>query len=152
MKSQAKPGAKAGFTLMELVLVIGAITALSGAVMAASTPGKPISQARNSQRLLNATSLINGIWQNIVDHRGVFTCAAGVVPATSTRIASNGYNLALCLIPKYFQTLPYDPSLKEAHYNSVTNYDTGYEIVREGGKVTISAPGAELEEKISASR
>ena len=135
-----------------MVLVIGAITALSGAVMAASIPGKPISEARNSQRLLNVTSLINGIGQSGNDNRGVFSCTSGAVPTKPTRVASNGYNLAPCLVPKYLKTLPYDPSLKGARYVSVTNYDTGYEIVREGGKVTISAPGAELEERVSASR
>ena len=51
-------------------------------------------------------------------------------------------------------SLPVDPNVAGAHWTSVTDYDSGYNVYRDAtsGRVTVSAPGAELGEVISMTR
>ena len=61
-------------------------------------------------------------------------------------------DIASCVIPNYVSALPFDPSISGAHFTSVTDYMTGYEIVRDtNGRITASSTG-ELTPSISATR
>ena len=143
-----------GFTLIEMLIVIGIIAVLAGIVLVAINPARQFAQARNTQRISNVTALLNAVSQNIADNRGLFVCAGGAIPATATVIkSSGGYNALPCLVPTYFSTMPLDPSAAGAHVSTETDYDTGYTIsVNTTGRVTISAPASELGETISLSR
>lgn len=151
---------KNGFTLVELILSVGLVVIIGGLTIRSINPAGQISKARNNQRTSDLNTIMNSIRSNIADNRtGVFSCAAGDIPTSSKKMASNGtntYNIAPCIIPTYFTTMPFDPSATGAHYTSNTDYDTGYFIVKSTSTsqftITLSAPSAELGQTISITR
>lgn len=153
-----------GFTLIEILLVMGIIAILAAVVIVAINPARQFAQARNSQRTSNVFSILNAVSQNMADNQGVFVCPGGggnggAIPQTATVIkSSGGYDAALCLAPTYLSVLPFDPSAADAHFTNPTDYNTGYTIVQDGvtGRITVAAPEAlnpsELNKDISATR
>jgi prepilin-type N-terminal cleavage/methylation domain-containing protein len=147
-----------GFTVIELLVVMGIIAILASIVLIALNPSRHFAQARNTQRTSNVTAILDAISQNAVDNRGIFTCGAvdPALPSTPTTIKSDsgGHNIASCLVPNYISALPYDPSAPNAHYTNPQGYDTGYQVWRDAttGRITVSAPAAELSQTISITR
>ncbi len=148
-----------GFTLIEILVVIGIIAVLASVVLVAINPARQFKLARDSQRVANVNALLNSINQNVSEHKGVFTCGLNPLdlPATSTIVRSassaiQGIDLAPCIVPSYLSILPFDPSASGAHYKSSSDYDTGYSVYEDSnGRVTVSAVG-EIETTISATR
>lgn len=154
-----KSGGRSGFTLIEILLVMGIIAILASVVIVAINPGRQFALARNSQRTSNVFAILNAISQNISDNNGIFVCSDGNIPTEETTIkADGGYDLVSCVVPAYLPELPFDPSAESAHYTSDTDYDTAYLISKDSvtGRITISAPEAlkpsELNKTISATR
>jgi hypothetical protein len=89
---------------------------------------------------------MNAVYQNVVDNRGTFTCAAGVIPATATVMGSGTgqYDICDCLVPTYVGTMPVDP--QNGTFTSCTAYDTDYTILRDAttGRITICAPDTQI--------
>jgi prepilin-type N-terminal cleavage/methylation domain-containing protein len=143
-----------GFTLIEILIVISLIAILATVVLIAINPGKQFAQARNSQRLSNINALLNAINQNMADNRGTFVCTSVTsLPSTTTLIASAaGIDLRPCLIPTYINEIPVDP--EQGTFVSGTDYSTGYTISQDSSskRITIAAPSAELNQKITATR
>ena len=144
-----------GFTLIEILVVMGIIAVLATIVLVAVNPARQFAQARDTQRSSNVNTLLNAIGQRIADNRGLFEtgCSAGEIPATSTVIASAGYNMYPCLVPNYLPTLPVDP--KVGSFTSSSNYTTGYTVIRDvsTGRITVTASSTEVESTpISVSR
>lgn len=144
-----------GFTLIEILIVIGIIAVLAGIVVAAINPGKQFAQARNSQRLANVNAILSAVGQRMADNKGLFpgvfsvggtsyTC--GTLPrATSSVTTAQASSEAQetgalgCLAPTYIPALLADPA-------SSSEADTGYTIRQgEAGRVTVCAPAAAAE-------
>lgn len=127
-----------GFTLMELLVVIGIIAILAGIVVVALNPSRQFAQARNTEREASVSTILNAIGQNIADNKGSFTCiGTGVtIDTTATPIGTGaGYKDLSCLVPTYIPTaIPLDP-------NGGTVANTKYTIAKDSlGRFTVCAP------------
>lgn len=143
---------KKAFTLIEVLLVIVIIAILAGIVIIAVNPARQISQTNNAQRDSDVRAILDAVNQYAVDNRGVLPTA---ISSTPTVIGSGSGQIDICtdLVPTYLSGMPYDPTTTGASYTDCTSYSTGYSIsVDTSGRVTVSAPDAELSETISVSR
>lgn len=144
--------AQDGFTLIEILVVIGIIAVLAAIVIVAINPGRQFAEARNTQRTSNVQSILNAVGQNMADNKGVFSCATGALPTSAAAIATTGgYDLRGCIAPTYIAEIPVDPSNGVA-WNGST-YDTKYTIMEDASttRVTVCAPGG-VEPAISGSQ
>jgi prepilin-type N-terminal cleavage/methylation domain-containing protein len=161
---------KKGFTLIEILIVIGIIAILATVVLIAINPARQFAQARNSQRVSNVNTLLNAIGQRIADNKGTFAGAVGsqtcpniTTSGTSPLTAGTAYAIyngavaspaptttpALdlsCISPTYVASFPSDPSIGVGTF-------TGYLLVTDTtGRVTISAAASELGQQAAVTR
>lgn len=144
-------------TLVEIIVAIALIAILFSVAVTLMNPTGQMAAARNSQRQLHLQVIMNGIRQKMADTSGgQFICAAGTLPSTSTKmsVGAGNYDMALCLIPDYVPTMPFDPSATSTRYNDNSDYDTGYTVMRNAstGQITLQAPYAELGKTIKLTR
>lgn len=151
MQKQIKKTENNGFTLIEILVVIGMIALLAAIVIVAINPAKQFAQGRNTQRTSNVNAILNAIGQRIADNKGMFegtfTIGAanyicGKLPITAntpinTDMAATS-TLATgdlgCLVPTYISTLPTDPTYK-------SGADTFYTVEMDGAsRVKVCAP------------
>ncbi len=167
MKQRKVRTSEKGFTLIEVLIVIGIIAILATVVIIAINPGRQFAQARNSQRVSNVNAILNAIGQRVADNRGLlagdftvggttYTCptlTAGTVYTVTAAAGAANLDLA-CLTPTYIPAqLPVDPSIAGAQWTNAGDYDTKYVVsVDTAGRYTVAAPGAELGAAISVTR
>lgn len=153
----------AGFTLIEILVVIGLIAILAAIVIIAINPARQFAQGRNTQRTANVNTILNAIGQKMADNKGTMADCLGSITGTATKIATGTGNVDLsCLtgtgtLPSYVPSLPFDPIATGAHWADATDYDTGYNVFQDAnGRITVSAPAAlaasELSQTITVTR
>jgi len=148
-----KHGKQAGFTLLEVLLVVAIIAILAGIVIIAINPGKNLADTRNSQRQSDVTTILNGVYQYALDNNGNLPTG---ITTTVTEVCKTGGTCAglvdltvLTASGKYLVALPIDPTCPTGcDANGV-----GYNIVKDAnGRITVNAPNAEQGKTISVTR
>ena len=138
---------RSGFTLIEILVVIGIIAILAAIVIIAINPSRQFAQARESQRVSNVNAILNAIGQDIADNRGLFACPAyPTLAATAAAISGTAANIRSCLVPTYLPELPFDPvggsNTCASGDAACTTYDTKYTLAQDvAGRITVCAPG-----------
>ena len=135
-----------GFTLLEVLMVIGILAILAAVVLVAINPARQFKIARDSQRNANISTILNAIGQNLTDHGGVFTCEGVITPLPDSKmeisVNDGDFDIAKCLVPDYISVLPFDPSKEGSYFNDEFDYSTGYFIESDvEGRITVSADG-----------
>ncbi len=149
-----------GFTLIEILVVIGIIAVLAAIVIIAINPARQFAQARNTQRQSNIEAILNAVGQRMADNKGIFQGSFGGYNCNSLpTVATAGANGAdildsagaasssasadlSCLTPTYISIFPTDPV-------TASGNDTGYTIVLDAnGRVKVCAPAASAETAI----
>lgn len=153
-KSYLRRSYFSGFTLIEILIVIGMIAILASVVLVAINPVRQFAQAKNSQRVSNVNAILNAIGNRMAENRGLFTDTASCTVAlpTNTTLMGNvstAYDIRPCLVPTYISELPFDPSTGKNTCTSTLcsgngeSYATGYTVKQDAGtgRITVCAPG-----------
>ncbi len=137
--NQSRPcvSTKKGFTLIEILLVIGIIAVLATVVIVSLDPATRFQNARDARRLADLQSILSAVQQYIVDNRGVLpagldtaekqigTAASGCELTTGACGATASYCLDFSgTLAPYLKDMPYDPetgSVTQTHYTAVVD-------------------------------
>ena len=149
MKNFKKISKNKGFTLIEILVVIGIIAILAGIVLIAINPARQFRQARNTQRESNVNAILNAIGQFTADNKGILPDEIDGTTGTFQDISSTGADL--CdgadseLVSTYIPALPFDPD--ETVVDCIgASYDTGYQVNKDAnGRITVRAIGEDLD-------
>lgn len=124
---------KQGFTLIEILLVIGIIAVLATVVVVALDPAKRFADAKDARRLSDIQSILSAVQQHIVDNKG--TLPSGL-DSTERQIGTAGSGCSIsgncgvtvdsCIdmsgelsLGHYLKSLPFDPNVTS---ESTTHY------------------------------
>ncbi len=161
-----KVSRKGGFTLLEILLVVGIISILAGIVILAINPTKQLGDTRNAQRRSDVLTILNAVYQYSIDNSGVLPTT---IPEVSTSCAVDGLATAGAQICQDDGTCTSLVDLETDLITASSTYLTaiprdpfvavdaggggGYGIVEEAsGRITVCAPLAENEATISVTR
>lgn len=146
-----------GFTLLEVLLVVAAISVLAGIVILAINPGKQLADTRNTDRRADVNTILNAVYQYAIDNNGslpasVPTAAscAGIATNQICRTGASCIGLvdlsALTAAETYLVSIPTDPTGASVN-------ETGYYVSKNtNNRVTVCAPSAEVGATISVTR
>ena len=144
---------KSGFTLLEILLVVGIISILAGIVIVAINPSKQLATVRNTERKSDIKQIDSAITQYYIDNfkyppslTGVSSlkeiCDTGALSTTTgSSIDCTDLVDLTSLVPMYLTAIPRDPS-------ATTTDHAGYQVVLASNKIGLSAP-AELNQTIT---
>ena len=148
---------KAGFTLLEILLVVGIIAILAGIVILAINPTKQLGDARNAQRRSDILTILNGIYQYSIDNNGTLPASSTLATETNTCSSSDTDAKALdtylvTASSTYMTGIPEDPSLSSVGYVSGTSASGYYVSKLSTGRIMVCAPSAESGVTINVTR
>lgn len=142
---------KRGFTLLEILLVVGIIAILAGIVILAINPTKQLGDTRNAQRRSDVLTIINAIYQYTLDGNTIsdlgLTDTDTDSACDSTDTDASELETDLVTNGDYITAIPVDPlDLDE------TDTSEYYIDVNTNGRITVCAPNAENEIDIEVTR
>jgi len=146
-----------GFTLIEILIVIGIIAILAAIVIIAVNPARQFGQARNAQRFSDENTILNAVYQYAVDNVGslptTIPLSADCSGTATNEICKTGGTCTglvdlsvLTDNETYIISMPTDPE-------GATTNGAGYHVAKStNGRITVCAPDAELGVTISVTR
>ncbi|MDD4412491.1 MAG: type II secretion system protein [Patescibacteria group bacterium] len=139
-----------GFTLIEVLLVIGIIAILASVVIIAINPLRQLAAARNAQRAMNINAIHKALLQYTVAHGSLPTTMVGTSSMEICRSNATDCTGLLDLSvlsnnAEYLTALPTDPSVSSLNSTGYMAYKTV------SGRPVVYAPLAELGEIINTS-
>ncbi len=154
-----------GFTLLEVLLVVAIIAILAGIVIIAINPGKNLGDTRNSQRSADVNTIINGVYQYVLDNNGSNPPVGGrtgavAISSTLTEVCNATASTCTGLVDlnvlstngKYLVSIPSDPSCPGGTPACAAN-GAGYKIgLTTNGRLQVTAPQAEQSKTISVTK
>lgn len=155
---------QSGFTLIEILVVIGILSILLAIVLIAINPQQQFQQANNTQRSSDVSAILNAVSSYAAQNSGQLPVGASAqaIDATARTITdatavTDKIDLCAALVPNYIADLPLDPTtgtkVGTGTCATATDYNTGYTIaLGAGNRVTVSAPSAQGGEVISITR
>lgn len=155
MKLTAQNKSNKGFTLVELLVVVGILAVLLAITLIAINPARQFSQTNNTKRSSDVSAILNAITQYAADNRGALPAGITTTPQT---ISNTGADICASLVTQYIAALPVDPLTNNGtpvtDCAAVGGYDTNYTVVRSAvdNRITVTAPAAELSQTISVTR
>jgi prepilin-type N-terminal cleavage/methylation domain-containing protein len=151
---------RGGFTLLEILLVVGIISLLAGIVIVAINPGKQLASVRNTQRKSDLKQLNSAITQYYIgeqeypaDVQSATTyteiCDTGNVPGPQETIVCGSLADLSVLVPTYITAIPVDPQGASTTAFINTAYaaegGTGYYVMKDSHqKLILNTERAEL--------
>ncbi|MBU1160062.1 prepilin-type N-terminal cleavage/methylation domain-containing protein [Patescibacteria group bacterium] len=143
-----------GFTLIEILVVIGIIAILAAVAIVAINPARQFAQANNAQRWSNVNTILNAVYQYAIDNNGSLP---STITAVDTEICET--NAASCtglidlsditLNELYLVSMPLDPQCPDACLTDGVGYTISTSA---NGRVIVIAPDAQLGETIKVTR
>lgn len=153
---------RAGFTLVELLVVLGVVGILFAVILIAVDPARRFAEARNAIRRQDVRTILEAIIEYTADNRGNFPVGLDSIVASYQVIGTMpsgcnitcGYNptvsvcldLGASLIDTYLAEMPHDPVGGE-------DYNTNYYVNKTAGnRIVVGACIPELDETIRVMR
>jgi prepilin-type N-terminal cleavage/methylation domain-containing protein len=155
-----------GFTLIEILVVIGILAVLLAIVLIAINPQQQFQQANDTQRRSDVNAILNAVSSYMAENKGQLPVGAGTEAIstttpqklTSDTVAANTIDLCDALVPEFIADLPLDPKdgtetpAASICTDASAEYDTFYTIVRAGNRITVAAPSVEGTDPITVTR
>lgn len=147
-----------GFTLVELLVVIGIVGILLAITLVAINPARQFAQANDASRNAAVNSILNAVTQFKIENRGtlpsgsdigstapvIFSSASTAMQSLCQGLTGTGTNAPFNV--SYIAQLPFDSKTSlVGSYTNCTNFNTAYRIGQSGtGRMTVDAPGVEI--------
>jgi type IV pilus assembly protein PilA len=149
-----------GFTLLEILLVVGIISILAGIVILAINPTKQLGDSRNAQRRSDVLTILNAIYQYSIDNNGDLPDDLAVEDCTlalaeiDTDASAGEVDLYTNLVVSaasstYLVDIPNDPQASSTAEGALSGYAA---VKTSSGRITVCAPFAENNVTISVTR
>lgn len=145
---------KAGFTLIEIIVVIAILAVLFTIALVAINPSRQFALSRNTKRQNDVVAILDGVHQYVVDTKGILP--AGIINTAVLIQKNGGVDLCASLVTTYLAGLPVDPQTGNgtAITDCASAYTTNYsiELSATDNRLTVRAPAAELQTSIQITR
>lgn len=157
-KTNMTKSVKKGFTLLEILLVVGIIAILAGIVILAINPTKQLGDTRNAQRRSDVLTILNAVYQYSIDNNG--DLPGDIVEDTVCDLdheigndeSGSFVDLYTDLVgatSTYLVDMPHDPVATSTDDGE----GSGYAIMKtDSGRITVCAPLAESSVEITVTR